>query len=182
MPTEARSSDFARPSFADPYSGRIVLLSDDLTGACDAGAAFLRSGRTVRVWFGTSVQFSTPESVQAFNTSSRVLSPRRAARAVSLAVTALAGDPNSLFFKKVDSAARGPLGAEVARSASGARNTRHPVCSCIPRRGPHRERRHPSNRRCSGKAFDNPTRSPVSDHGPGPHLPRLACPRTCACP
>src|SRR5208282_4632296 len=101
---EARIPDFVRPSFADPQSGRIVLLADDLTGACDAGAAFLRTGRTVRIWFGTSVQFSTPESVQAFNTSSRSLSPRRAARAVSLAVTALVGDPNSLFFKKVDSA------------------------------------------------------------------------------
>ncbi|MGA2753508.1 MAG: four-carbon acid sugar kinase family protein [Terracidiphilus sp.] len=123
MATEARSPDFVRPSFADPHSGRIVLLADDLTGACDAGAAFLRTGRTVRIWFGTSVQFSTPESVQAFNTSSRALSPRRAARAVSLACTALAGDPNSLFFKKVDSAARGPLGAELlaAHRALGTR-------------------------------------------------------------
>jgi uncharacterized protein YgbK (DUF1537 family) len=69
------------------------------------------------------VQFSTPESVQAFTTSSRSLSSRRAARAVSLAVTALAGDPNSLFFKKVDSAARGPLGAELlaAHRALGTR-------------------------------------------------------------
>jgi uncharacterized protein YgbK (DUF1537 family) len=113
MPTEARIPDFVPPSFADPHSGRIVLLADDLTGACDAAAAFLRSGRTVRVWFETGVEFSTPESVQAFSTSSRELSARRAARVVSLACTALAGDPNSLFFKKVDSAARGPLAAEI---------------------------------------------------------------------
>jgi uncharacterized protein YgbK (DUF1537 family) len=110
---EARIPDFVPPSFADPHSGRIVLLADDLTGACDAGAAFLRSGRSVRVWFGTSVEFSTPESVQAFSTNSRALAANRAARAVSQACTALAGDPNSLFFKKVDSAARGPLGAEL---------------------------------------------------------------------
>ncbi len=113
MPTEARTPDFVPPSFADPYSGRIVLLADDLTGACDGGAAFLRTGRSVRVWFGTSVEFSTPESVQAFNTSSRTLSARRAAQAVSLACTALGSDPNSLFFKKVDSAGRGPLAAEL---------------------------------------------------------------------
>ncbi|MGB8029600.1 MAG: four-carbon acid sugar kinase family protein [Terracidiphilus sp.] len=113
MPTEARIPDFVPPSFADPQSGRIILLADDLTGACDAGAAFLRSGRSVRVWFGTGVEFSTPESVQAFSTSSRALSPHRAARAVSMACTALADDPNSLFFKKVDSAARGPLAAEL---------------------------------------------------------------------
>jgi len=123
MATEARNSDFVRPSFADPHSGRIVLLADDLTGACDAGAAFLRTGRTVRVWFGCSVEFSTPESVQAFNTSSRALSPRRAARAVSLACAALASDPNSLFFKKIDSAARGPLADELlaAHRALGTR-------------------------------------------------------------
>ena len=113
MFSDARIPDFVPPSFADSRSGRIVLLADDLTGACDAGAAFLRSGRSVRVWFGTSVEFSTPESVQAFNTSSRALSARRAARAVSLACTALARDPNALFFKKVDSAARGPLAAEL---------------------------------------------------------------------
>jgi len=113
MPIEARIPDFVPPSFADPDSGRIVLLADDLTGACDAAAAFLRTGRSVRVWFGTGVEFSTPEQVQAFNTSSRALSPRRAARAVSAACAALAHDPNSLFFKKVDSAARGPYAAEL---------------------------------------------------------------------
>ncbi len=113
MSTEARIPDFVPPSFADPHSGRIVLLADDLTGACDAGAAFLRTGRTIRVWFGTSVEFSTPESVQAFNTDSRALSARRAAQAVSSACAALGGDPNSLFFKKVDSTARGPLAAEL---------------------------------------------------------------------
>jgi uncharacterized protein YgbK (DUF1537 family) len=123
MPTEARDPDFVPPSFADPGAGRIVLLADDLTGACDAGAAFLHAGRSVRVWFGTSVQFSTPESVQAFNTNSRALSNRHAARAVTQACAALAGNPNSLFFKKVDSAGRGPLAAELlaAHRAVGTR-------------------------------------------------------------
>jgi D-threonate/D-erythronate kinase len=101
------------PSFADPHSGRIVVLADDLTGTCDAAAAFLRSGRTVRVWFGASVHFSAPETVQAFNTNSRSLQPGRAAREVARAAQALGSDPNALFFKKVDSAARGPFAAEV---------------------------------------------------------------------
>jgi uncharacterized protein YgbK (DUF1537 family) len=123
MPAEARIPDFVPPSFADPQSGRIVVLADDLTGACDAAAAFLRAGRSVRVWFGTSVEFSTPEDVQAFNTSSRALSPRRAAREVSSACAALASDPNALFFKKVDSAARGPIASELlaAHRALGTR-------------------------------------------------------------
>lgn len=123
MPTEARIPDFVTLSFADPHSGRIVLLADDLTGACDASAAFLRTGRSVRVWFGAGVEFSTPESVQAFNTDSRALSARRAAREVSLACSALGSDSNSLFFKKVDSAARGPLAAELlaAQRSLGSR-------------------------------------------------------------
>lgn len=112
MPAEFPSPDLALPSFADPSVSRIVLLADDLTGACDAGAAFLSAGRSVRVWFGSSVQFSAPESVQAFNTNSRSLSPARADRVVSRAA-ALGSNPNSLFFKKIDSAARGPLAAEV---------------------------------------------------------------------
>ena len=120
MPTEARSPDYVPPSFADPSAGRIVLLADDLTGACDAGAAFLHAGRSVRVWFGTSVQFSTPESVQAFNTNSRALS--LATRpAPSPKPHGSRPDPNSLFFKKVDSAASRPVRRRVARRASRPR-------------------------------------------------------------
>lgn len=123
MPTEARNPDFAPLSFADPHSGRIVVLAGDLTGACDSGAAFLRAGRSVRVWFGSSVVFSAPESVQVFNTNSHSRSPHRAAHIVSRATQALGADPNSLFFKDVDSTARGPLAAEVlaAHRALGTR-------------------------------------------------------------
>ncbi len=60
MLAEAPDSDFAPPSFADSPTARIVLVADDLTGACDAGAAFLVAARTVRVWFGTSVLYSAP--------------------------------------------------------------------------------------------------------------------------
>jgi D-threonate/D-erythronate kinase len=123
MPVGAPNSSLAYPPFAAASSGRIVLLADDLTGACDAGAAFLRAGRTIRVWFGANVLFSAPESVQAFTTNSRALSPSRAAQVVSRAATALGTDPNSFFFKKVDSACRGPLGAEIlaAHRALGTR-------------------------------------------------------------
>jgi D-threonate/D-erythronate kinase len=113
VPLDPPSPEFAAPSFADPNSGRVVVLADDLTGACDAAAAFIRAGRNVRVWFGSTVQFSAPESVQAFNTNSRSLPPGRAARAVSQAAETLASGPSTLLFKKVDSAARGPFAAEI---------------------------------------------------------------------
>ena len=113
MRSDSPMLDLAHRSFADPEVGRIVVLADDLTGACDAAAAFLQSARTVRVWFGNTVLFSAPETVQAFNTNSRALAPNRAAHIVSRTTQVLASHPDTLFFKKVDSAARGPIGAEI---------------------------------------------------------------------
>lgn len=91
----------------------VYLLADDLTGACDAAAAFLGTDRSVRVWFGASALFPAPETVQAFNTDSRSLSPSRAATAVTRAFSPLRASTKSLIFKKIDSAARGPLAAEI---------------------------------------------------------------------
>jgi D-threonate/D-erythronate kinase len=113
MFAQSPSPDLAQLSFAGATSARVVLVADDLTGACDAGVAFIHSGRSVRVWFSPGVLFSAPESVQAFTTNSRSLSPTRAARVVSRTVSSLGSGSGSLFFKKVDSACRGPLGAEV---------------------------------------------------------------------
>jgi uncharacterized protein YgbK (DUF1537 family) len=91
----------------------IYLLGDDLTGASDAAASFLRAGHSVRVWFGSRALHSTAESVQAFNTDSRYLSSEQAGLAVSDAAAGLHNESNALFFKKIDSAGRGPLAAEV---------------------------------------------------------------------
>ncbi len=113
VPSEANRPELAPPTFADPPFSRIVVLADDLTGACDSAAAFIRTGRTVRVWFGTAVQFSAPESVQAFTTNSTSLGPSRAARVVSDAAKALGSDPASLFFHAVDSVGRSPAGVKV---------------------------------------------------------------------
>ena len=113
MPPETNRPELAPLTFADPPFSRIVILADDLAGACDSSAAFIPTGRTVRVWFGTSVQFSSPESVQAFTSNSRALSRSRAARVVADAAKALGSDPNSLFFANIDPAGRGTAGAEI---------------------------------------------------------------------
>jgi uncharacterized protein YgbK (DUF1537 family) len=107
-----------------PPIAPIYLLADDLTGACDAAAAFLRCGRPVRVWVGSQAPQGALESVQAFNTDSRSLPPEEAAAAVASAVAALGDRENALLFKKIDSAARGPLAAEVlaAHQAFGTRS------------------------------------------------------------
>jgi D-threonate/D-erythronate kinase len=94
-------------------SRQVRLLADDLTGACDAAAAFLKTGHAVRVWFGATSLFPATERTQAFHTASRSLSADEAARAVSKAAVHLRSGADTLFFKKIDSAGRGPIAAEV---------------------------------------------------------------------
>jgi len=113
MRISAHRPDRTRTSCVVAQPERIYLLADDLTGACDAAAAFLPAGYSVRVWTGGKAWTSTPETVQAFNTDSRSLSPSLAGRAVSDAVAALDTGKNFIFFKKIDSVARGPLAAEL---------------------------------------------------------------------
>lgn len=104
---EQLNSETAPPAF------QVRILADDLTGACDAAAPFVRPDRTVRVWLGSAVGFVAPEPVQAFNTASRNLAPQDAALAVAEAAGQLAHAPAQLVFKKVDSALRGPIAAEL---------------------------------------------------------------------
>ena len=175
MPTEARNPDFVPPSFADPSAGRIVLLADDLTGACDAGAAFLRAGRSVRVWFGSSVQFSSP-GVRAGlqHQFARRFRPVAQPASSPAPPPLSARDPNSLFFKKVDSAGSRPSCRRSSRRASRSSNARRPACSRLSRRRSHRSRRHPGDSGCGGTALAQiRLAQPLSAHGSQPHLQRL---------
>lgn len=100
----------------------LFLLADDLTGACDAAAPFLHAGLQARVWLGAAPEFPATEAVQAFNTASRALGPEQAAEILLRAIAALPTAPRRVF-KKVDSALRGPIAAEVlaAHRALGTR-------------------------------------------------------------
>jgi len=127
MPTATANPRHPSAPSATALPERIVLVADDLTGACDSAAAFLPTGRAVRVWLGAAATFPATEPVQAFNTDSRSLSPAKAARLVSRLVSrataAFASNPQTLLFKKIDSAARGPFAAEIfaAHRAFGSR-------------------------------------------------------------
>jgi uncharacterized protein YgbK (DUF1537 family) len=123
MPTAAANPLHHSALSGTSFPEQIRLLADDLTGACDAAAAFLPTGRAVRVWLGASASFLASEPVQAFNTDSRSLSPAKASRIVARAAAALTLNPQTLLFKKIDSAARGPFAAEIlaARRAFGSR-------------------------------------------------------------
>ena len=123
MPTLTSHSVHNSARSATSLPEHIVLLADDLTGACDAAAAFLSTNRAVRVWLGAAATFPATEPVQAFNTDSRSLSPAKASRIVTRTAAALASNPQALLFKKIDSAARGPFAAEIlaAHRAFGSR-------------------------------------------------------------
>jgi uncharacterized protein YgbK (DUF1537 family) len=94
-------------------AGAVRLLADDLTGACDASVAFLAVGHGVRVWLGEKALFDAAETVQAFNTASRELPATEAADAVARAAAAMRTGAGTVNFKKIDSAGRGPIAAEL---------------------------------------------------------------------
>jgi len=110
-------------------SPAIVILADDLTGACDSGVAFLACGRPVRVMLHPPARGSRiedpggEEDVVSYTTETRNLPENQATARVAEAMATLSNaHPNAIFFKKVDSAARGNFGAETiaAFQASGA--------------------------------------------------------------
>ncbi len=107
----------------------VFILADDVTGAADSGAAFLASGRSVRVMLEDpnsdliSSLDECSESVVAISTEIRNLPQDQAAEVVARTAMLLRSASNCpIFFNKVDSAARGHFGAQTiaALEASGA--------------------------------------------------------------
>lgn len=104
-------------------SERIFIVADDLTGACDSAAAFVASGRTVRVFLNATKRdaiIGDTAEVIAVTTESRDLAPDDAARCVAEVFESLRlSSARALLFKKIDSVARGPFAAEI-EAAFGA--------------------------------------------------------------
>jgi len=107
----------------------VFILADDLTGACDSGAAFFTTGRAVRVMLDVpnSVLLSSldgcTEPVLAFATEIRNMTQEQAAEFAARMTRLLRSASSShIIFNKVDSAARGHLAAQTlaALEVSGA--------------------------------------------------------------
>ena len=178
MPTEARIPDFVPPSFADPRSGRIVLLADDLTGACDAGAAFLRAGRSVRVWFGTSVRVFNPGIRPGIQHQfARAFGPPRGPRGHSPA-RLLAAIPIRSFSKK----STPPRAVRLPPSCSPRTARLELAPSCSLPLFPQLVARFSDGileiEDAAGQHAQIRLEQPLSAHGSQPHLPRLPRPRT----
>ncbi|PTX91366.1 four-carbon acid sugar kinase family protein [Opitutus sp. ER46] len=90
------------------------FLADDLSGALDAGAAFLRVGRRVRIVLRPGAwERRTPEEVLGITTETRNASPTAAASVVRATLGIAAARGEKLVYKKIDSTLRGPVAAEI---------------------------------------------------------------------
>jgi D-threonate/D-erythronate kinase len=98
---------------------QVVILADDLTGACDSAASFLGSERSAWVWLRDRTVSANAANVWSFSTESRNQTPVVAGERVKKLIEGLAGlPPSTLFFKKVDSAGRGCFAEEMAAAST----------------------------------------------------------------
>ena len=92
----------------------IIILADDLTGACDSAAAFLGKADAVRVLLHPVGARANARTVTAVSTETRNQSSADATRAVErtrMAFQKVQG--TEIIFKKIDSAGRGHQAAET---------------------------------------------------------------------
>jgi uncharacterized protein YgbK (DUF1537 family) len=95
----------------------VVIVADDLTGACDAAAPFAARGARCIVQFSTScaTDFSL-SAITAFSTESRDLDEPEIHRRME-GIARAAGSVE-LIFKKIDSTLRGNVRAEILAAMS----------------------------------------------------------------
>jgi len=108
---------------------RLRIIADDLTGACDVGAEFAAAGHLVRISAGPAAGEDPRGAVRVVNTQSRALAPGGAYARVLRAVR---GDPGSLVLKKIDTALRGHLGAELDAVLDGTGAAAAFILAAIP--------------------------------------------------
>ncbi len=100
------------------------IQADDLTGACDAGAPFAARGLSTLVVVpdttGARADPAPEPAVRVVDTESRGLPADRARARARTAAAALASAGPAVLYKKMDSTARGHVGAELAGVLEGA--------------------------------------------------------------
>lgn len=121
------------------------LIADDLSGALEAGAPFLRGGWQVSVPLEPEAMSAmAPEVLLVLSTETRNAAPALAAARVRSFLRAAKTQQRELLFKKIDSTLRGPVGAELAV-----------LLAEFPERTVHLCPANPATRRvvCDGKLF-----------------------------
>jgi uncharacterized protein YgbK (DUF1537 family) len=94
---------------------RVLLLADDLTGACDAAVHFAMRGLPTAV--AISLDADHPDvPVCAINLESRDREPAQIAPLMKRAAAAAPFSPDTVIFKKIDSVFRGRPGIEAVEA------------------------------------------------------------------
>lgn len=113
----------------------VAIVADDLTGAADCAAAFAAAGRPwVLLQPGTgAVKRRSGRDVVAVSSNSR--DRVNAATDVAAAVNELAAMAPRVWFKKIDSTLRGPIGAELRTMIEMLSPALTIVCPAFPAMG-----------------------------------------------
>ena len=87
---------------------QVVIIADDVTGACDTAVKLTSAKRAAEVFLGVEAYRSsrTSEEVVAIATNTRSLSPEQAANAIAQLFAKFPAG-GKLIYKKVDSLLRG---------------------------------------------------------------------------
>lgn len=95
---------------------QIVIIADDLTGACDTGIKFRRLGLKTKVLVNpnsSQILNTDPVPVVSINTDTRSASAEEAAATVEGLVRQLRQQGDHFYYKKVDSVLRGNINSEL---------------------------------------------------------------------
>ena len=109
------------------------ILADDLTGACDAAAAFAPVTGPVRIMLRPPRGRAMTGRLTVINTQSRLLRPGRSRTRVMKAARSLRD--LTVVYKKTDSALRGPVGAELEGVSRALPGRRFFVIPAVPEMG-----------------------------------------------
>ncbi len=94
----------------------LQVIADDVTGACDVGAELATAGFAVRVAVNGDVDEAESDDIRVVNTQSRAV---RASEAHARVLRVTRRRPVDLLMKKIDTALRGHLGAELDAAIDG---------------------------------------------------------------
>ena len=95
---------------------QIIIIADDLTGACDSGIKFRNAGFETLVLTDVSeedVQAAGRCAIVSINTNTRSALPEDARRRVEKLLRVMQKDKERLYYKKVDSVLRGNVADEL---------------------------------------------------------------------
>ena len=116
----------------------IIIIADDLTGACDTGIKFHNVGLKTRVLTGPHAVesfFSSDVPVISVNTGSRCLSTKQAKQVVSSLLATMRDKGDFYLYKKVDSVLRGNVMAEIEGVFDTLQRDFAIVASAFPKNG-----------------------------------------------